>query len=117
MLDVGGSWDMGDAATLLLMPALAAYAIAVVVALGLWVWSQRDLQSDGQAGEAQVFADVRAKEYRDLLLIALAPLPLLILAPGLLLTNPVVAIIALVVCLLISSVAFRQLLRVVSGNA
>jgi hypothetical protein len=121
MLSVGGSWDLGDTATLLLMPGLAAYAVAVVIALGLWIWSRRGVSrsvpATGRGGDAQLLASARAKEHRDLALIALAPLLIVIIAPGLLVAHAVVAIVALVVFLLIASMVFRQLLRVISGTA
>jgi len=121
MLDVGGSWDMGETATLLLMPGLAAYAVAMVIAVGLWIWSRRDVSDSvpatGQGGDAQLLASARAREHRDLAIITLAPLLVLVIAPGLLVAHAAVAIGALIVFLAIASMVFRQLLRVISGTA
>lgn len=118
MLNVGGSFDMTETATLLLMPGLAAYAVAVVVAIGLFLLSRRDTTVEtAPGGDTELLASARAKEYRDLLVITLAPLLILVVAPGLLVIHPIVAMAALVTFLLIASVVFRQMLRVISGTA
>ena len=118
MLNVGGSFDMSDPATLLLLPALAAYAVAVVVAIVLFMLSRRDTPEKApHTGDAQLLESVRKQEYRDLLIIALVPLLVLVIAPGLLVIHLAVAVAAALIFLLIASTVFRQMLRAICGTA
>lgn len=118
MLNIGGSFNMNEPATLLLMPGLAADAVAVVVAIALYLLNRRDAQEPTlHTGDAQLLESARKKEYRDLLVIALAPLLVIALAPGLLVIHIAVAIIAAIVFLLIASTVFRHMLRAISGTS
>jgi hypothetical protein len=117
MLNIGGSFDMSEPATLLLMPAIAAYAVAVVVAIVLFLLSRRDSpETAPQPGDTQLLESARKQEYRDLLIIALAPLLVLIIVPGLLVIHLAVAVAAAIVFLLIASTVFRHMLRAISGT-
>lgn len=95
----------GSITGLLLVVALAPWAIALLVALGLWVWSLVRLKDP-----------FLKRETRALFLIAVAPLPILVLAPGLLLTHPLVTLVSVVVLLVVASVVFRHTLRLIQGE-
>lgn len=113
MLGIVGGLDSDSVAELLVMLGLAPYVIAVLIAIGLWLWSF----VNGRRAEPDMFESERLKETRALVLISLAPLPVLLFAPRLTVFHPLAAIVSLIVLLLIAALVFRQMLRYASGTA